>query len=68
VGLLWVSNCGVIVCLVDALIVGFVYGLKVFLFKILNSGVMSGGFYVYSGVLVVCGFRDLSSGVIVGVF
>jgi hypothetical protein len=40
IGLLWVSSSGAIKCLVNALIVGFVYGLKVGLFKVSNSGVI----------------------------
>jgi hypothetical protein len=38
VGLLGVSNCGVIRCLVDSMIVGLVYGFKVCLFRV-SSGV-----------------------------
>ncbi len=39
-GLFWVSIGGVIRCLVDSPIVGFVNGLKVCLFRVLKCGVM----------------------------
>jgi hypothetical protein len=46
VGLFWVSNCGVIMGLVEAPIVGLVDRLKVFLFRVSTGGVIRWWFNV----------------------